>query len=207
MNKAQTVIMIDMGHSRVDPKNGKHSPDKTFYEWESNRELGWQIINRLKQLGWDARPVVLKSEDDKLITLSARAARVNLVCDKVGTKNVVMVSIHSNAGGNGTAWSKGRGWEVWVAHNASQGSKDLASSIYDEISKIQGIKMRPHSAKQKYKVENWTVLYKTKCKCCLTESLFYDNQEDLALLTNPIVRATIAEAHVNGILKWIATQK
>lgn len=207
MEKSKTVIMIDMGHSRVDPLNGKHSPDMSFYEWKSNRELGWQIINRLRQLGWNARPVVKQNEDDVKVTLTARANRVNAVCKEVGTKNVVMVSIHSNAAASNGKWNKGRGWEVYVAGNASQGSKDLASSIYDEVAKIKGIKMRPYSSKQKYKVQNFTVIYKTNCKCCLTESLFYDNEEDLALLVDPIIRATIAEAHVNGIIKWIDAQK
>lgn len=202
MEKSSTYIVLDFGHSKVDPINGKVSPDKTLYEWKSNRELGYRIYNKLKELGYHVSTTVQPSEDNVKVSLSTRAARVNSLCNRVGTKNVIMISIHSNAAGAGQ-WMNGRGWEVWVASNASQGSKNLAISIYDEVSKIHGIKMRPSTPKQKYKTKDLTVLYKAKCKCCLTESLFYDNKEDLKMLKDPQVREALADAHVKGIISFI----
>lgn len=202
--KRKIVVAIDMGHSRVDPINGKVSPDKSFYEWKSNRVLGWKIIDKLTELGVTALPVVTKDEDNKKIGVSARAARVNNICKKYGTSNVIMVSIHSNAAGTG-GWMDARGWSVFVAGNASKGSKQLADSIYDEVEKA-GFKMRKPLPKQKYWVQNFTVIYKTNCKCCLTESLFYDNKEDLKLLKDPATIEKLAECHVRGILNWIDSQ-
>lgn len=191
-----------MGHSKVDPVNGKYSPDKSFYEWEWTRLIGRQIICKLVSLGYDARPVVYPSEDNVKVTPTERANRVNEVCAKYGTANVMLVSIHSNAAGNGTQWMNARGWSVFVSKNSSYVSKTLAGCIFDEIAK-EGFKMRQPLPTQKYWEENFTVVYKTKCKAVLTESLFYDNKEDLAMLKDPFYQSKIVNGHVNGIIRYL----
>lgn len=196
------IILIDMGHSKVDPLNGKYSPDRSFYEWEWTRLIGRQIICKLVSLGYDARPVVYPSEDSIKVTPTERANRVNEVCTKYGTANVMLVSIHSNAAGNGSQWMSARGWSVFVSKNSSYASKTLAGCIFDEIAK-EGFKMRQPLPNQKYWEENFTVVYKTKCKAVLTESLFYDNKEDLAMLKDPVYQSKIVDGHVNGIIKYL----
>jgi len=196
----QTIIM-DYGHSAVDPVNGKCSPDKSFYEWEFNRKLGRRISNRLKGMGFDVREVVSEAEDHKKVTISERARRANAICAQVGTANCMYISIHSNAAGNG-GWMNARGWSVFVSKNCSAASKELANCIFDAV-KAEGFKMRQPMPTQKYWQENFTVIYKTKCKAVLTESLFYDNKEDLALLKDESTVQKLLNAHVNGILKYL----
>lgn len=195
------ILMIDMGHSSVDPLNGKKSPDNTFHEWSFNRKLGRALIEELKKRGYDARPVVYENEDNKKISLTERVRRTNAVCDKVGTKNVLFISIHANAAGNGQ-WMKARGWSAYVSKNCSQASKDLAGCIFDGVA-TQGFKMRQPLPGQKYWQENFTVITKTKCKAVLTESLFYDNKEDLEILKSEDGFRRLLQGHVDGIIEYL----
>lgn len=205
MNMKKQIVIIDYGHSAVDPTNGKMSPDGSFKEWVFNRKLGRKICNRLRGQGIDVREIVTEHEDNAKITPSARAKRVNAICDKEGTANCLFVSIHSNAAGNGTAWMNARGWSVFIAKNASSESKKLADSVYDAVA-LEGFKMRKPLPNQKYWQENFTVVYKTKCKAILTENLFYDNKEDLALLNDDTIIQKLLDAHVRGILNYMGME-
>lgn len=198
---SQQIVIMDYGHSKVDPINGKCSPDKSFHEWKFNRELGRKITNRLRGQGITVFEVVSEAEDNAKVTIGTRAARANAICAKYGTANCLYVSIHANAAGNG-GWMNARGWSVFVSKNCSAASKELANCIFDAV-KAEGFKMRQPAPAQKYWQANFTVIYKTKCKAVLTESLFYDNKEDLALLKDPETTQKLLNAHVNGILKFM----
>lgn len=201
---AKQIVLLDYGHSKVDPLNGKRSPDKSFYEWEFNRNLGRKIANRLRGQDITVYEIVSEAEDAKTVSISTRAARANEYCAKYGTTNCMYVSIHANAAGNGD-WMNARGWSVFVSKNSSAASKELAGCIFDAVEK-EGFKMRKPMASQKYWTENFTVLYKTKCKAVLTENLFYDNKEDLALLKDEATIQKLLNAHVNGILKFMGIE-
>ena len=198
---AKQVVVMDYGHSKVDPINGKCSPDKSFFEWEFNRKLGRRITNRLRGMGITVFETVSEAEDNAKIGLTTRANRCNDICAKYGTANVLFVSIHANAAGNG-GWMNARGWSVFVSKNCSEASKKLADCIFDAVER-EGFKMRKPKATQKYWQENFTVITKTKCKAVLTESLFYDNKEDLALLNDETYVQKLLDGHVNGILKFM----
>lgn len=202
---AMQVVVMDYGHSKVDPLNGKCSPDKSFFEWEFNRKLGRRITNRLRGMGITVFETVSEAEDNVKVLLTTRANRCNDICAKYGTANVLFVSIHANAAGNGKDWMNARGWSVFVSKNCSEASKQLAGCIFDAIEK-EGFKMRKPTPTQKYWQENFTVLTKTKCKAVLTESLFYDNKEDLALLKDEAYVQKLLNGHVNGILKFMGIE-
>lgn len=202
---ATPIILLDYGHSSVDPKNGKQSPDGSFREWKFNRELGRKIYNRLKGMGLTVFEIVSEAEDNSVVSISERARRANVYCDKYGTANCMYVSIHANAAGNG-GWMNARGWSVFVSKNCSNASKELANCVFDAI-KAEGFKMRQPAPSQKYWQENFTVIYKTRCKAILTESLFYDNKEDLALLKDPAIVQKLLNAHVSGILKYLGIKE
>ncbi|MBD5230748.1 MAG: N-acetylmuramoyl-L-alanine amidase [Bacteroidales bacterium] len=202
---AKQIVLLDYGHSKVDPINGKCSPDRSFYEWQFNRTLGRKIANRLRGQGIQVIEIVTESEDEVKVTPSQRAQRANDLCAKYGTTNCMYVSIHANAAGNGTQWMNARGWSVFVSKNCSDASKQLADCIFDAVEK-EDFKMRKPLPTQKYWQENFTVLYKTKCKAVLTENLFYDNKEDLALLKDEATIQKLLNAHVNGILKYMGIE-
>lgn len=196
MNK---VVFIDMGHSSVTP--GKCSPDKTFREWDFTHRLGRAIIWKLNELGVDARPTTSTEEDDVEVSLTTRANRANTIAKQIGSSNVLFVSIHSNAAGDGK-WMKARGWSVYIAKSCSSATKKLANCLFD-AAVDHGFKTRKPSPNQKYWTENFTVLTKTCCPAVLTESLFYDNKEDLAILKSEEGFDRLLQMHVDGIMKFL----
>lgn len=195
---------MDYGHSKVDPLNGKHSPDKSFYEWEFNRKLGRMITARLRSQNINVIEIVSESEDEATVTISQRAQRANELCAKYGTANCMYISIHANAAGNGN-WMGARGWSVFVSKNSSAASRTLANDIFNAV-RDAGFKMRQPMPSQKYWTENFTVLYKTNCKAVLTENLFYDNKEDLALLKDEETIRELCDAHVKGIMTYLGLE-
>ena len=89
-------VLIDPGHGIDTP--GKRSPDGKFREYLWNRQVADLLGARLVAMGIDASPVVTETND---IPLSTRVQRVNRICSKSGASNVLLVSIHANAAGNG----------------------------------------------------------------------------------------------------------
>lgn len=193
-------ILIDNGHYKGTP--GKCSPDRSFFEWKFNREIAIPLVARLKELGYDAERIV--PEDDHDVTLTERCRRVNAWVKKLGTKNVIFISIHANAApkNEDSIWSKARGISVHVSKNASEASKLLAQSLYAEVieRELQGNRSVP---KCHYWQDNFTVLTKTLCPAVLTENLFYTNQEDLKLLQSEEGKQMIVDLHVDGIVNYL----
>lgn len=81
-------ILIDNGHGENTP--GKRSPDGSLREYAYAREIADRIAHELSARGYDAERIVRETVD---VPLSERARRVNEVCGRYGTANVVLVSI------------------------------------------------------------------------------------------------------------------
>ena len=134
--------------------------------------------------------------------------RINSWCDRLGTKNVFMVSIHNNAAGAGQ-WMTARGWEAWTSKGQTQCDK-LANCLYDAAEKVlkpllPGVKIRTDMADgDRDKESNFTILYRSKCAACLTENMFMDNREDVDWLLSTCGRDAIARLHVDGIKAYVA---
>lgn len=194
---SKSVVLLDFGHE--ESVQGKHSPDRSFFEWRFNRDLGLRIFYLLESCGVDVRIV---NPETTYVSLTERANRVNRVCDEVGTSNVLLISIHSNAAGAAGNWMNARGWSDYVAKSCSQGAKDLATLLTKKAEEL-GFKIRKPMPNQYYWQENFTVLTKTKCKAVLTENLFYDNREDLRILQSDEGKQLLTLVHVNAILEYI----
>lgn len=197
MDAKKVKILIDNGHG-VD-RDGKRSPDGLLREYSWTRRIAARIVNRLKELGYDAG--VLTPEDND-ISLATRVRRVNTECAKYGAANVLCVSVHNNAAGNGQSWTGANGWSVYVAPNASANSKKLAQSLYAEAErlKLQGNRYVP---KERYWVGDYAIVRDTKCPAVLTENMFMDNKKDCEYLLSDIGQSQIVELHVRGIIKYI----
>ncbi|KAA3701565.1 N-acetylmuramoyl-L-alanine amidase, partial [Bacteroides salyersiae] len=85
-------ILIDNGHGENTP--GKRSPDGMLREYLYAREISDDIVRELVKRGYDAERIVKENVD---VSLSERARRVNEVCGKLGTSNVLLISVHCNA--------------------------------------------------------------------------------------------------------------
>lgn len=193
-------ILIDNGHG-VDT-TGKCSPDKTLYEYKWAREIANRLVAALKAKGYDAERIVTEETD---IPLRTRCQRVNAICQKVGVKNCLLISVHINAAGNGT-WNTATGWSGWVAPNASANSKKLAQCLYAEA-EARNLKGNRSVPSCKYWNGNFAIVRDTNCPAVLTENLFQDNQQEVKYLLSETGKRTIVDLHVNGIINYIKATK
>lgn len=195
-------ILIDAGHGIDTP--GKRSPDGSFLEYLWNRQVADLVLPGLRVYGYDADLLVTETND---ITLRTRAMRANRVCDRMGSSNVLLVSIHSNAAGNGKSWMNATGWECHTSPGKTR-SDALAECFYKSFSAAFPEKRmrRDLSDGDSDKESNFYILTKTRCPAVLLENFFYDNRDECAWLLLDGTKARIASAIVGGIRKYINMQ-
>ena len=192
-------ILIDAGHGIDTP--GKRSPDGSFLEYLWNRQEADLVLTRLRAGGMDADLVVTETND---ISLRTRALRVNRVCDRLGASNVLLVSIHANAAGNGKSWMNATGWECHTIPGKT-GSDDLAECFYKVFAAAFPEKRmrRDLSDGDSDKESNFYILTKTRCPAVLLENFFYDNRNECAWLLLEGTKVRIADAIVAGLKKYL----
>ena len=192
-------ILIDPGHGIDTP--GKRSPDGLFLEYLWNRQVADLILEGLVSAGVDASLVVTETND---VTLRNRVNRVNTICNKVGASNVLLVSVHANAAGNGSAWMNAKGWSCYTSKGKTK-SDQVAECLYDAFeAEFPERKIRKDmSDGDRDWEENFYVLEKSKCPAVLLENFFYDNREECAWMLQEETKMRIADAAVNGIIKYI----
>ena len=192
-------ILIDPGHGIDTP--GKRSPDGLFLEYLWNRQVADLILEGLVSAGVDASLVVTETND---VSLRNRVNRVNTICNRLGASNVLLVSIHANAAGNGSAWMNAKGWSCYTSKGKTK-SDQVAECLYDAFeAEFQDRKIRKDmSDGDRDWEENFYVLQKSKCPAVLLENFFYDNREECAWMLQEGTKRRIASAAVKGIIKYI----
>ncbi len=195
-------ILIDTGHGENTP--GKRSPDGKFREYLYVREIADQVVAQLRQRGYDAERIVMEFSD---VALAERARRVNEVCGRLGTKNVILVSIHCNAAGNGE-WMNAKGWSCYTSIGQTKADK-LADCFYQVAEeKFAGRNFRKDLTDGDPDWEaGFYMLKKTKCPAVLTENFFMDNKDDVAYLISPEGRNAVVATHVEAIIKYIQSNE
>ncbi len=190
------IVLIDNGHGANTP--GKCSPDKRLREYKYCRETADALCKALAERGYEARRIVTEEND---VPLATRCKRVNDVCAAMGPKNVLLVSLHNNAAGNGD-WKNASGWSGWVYTGGSERSRLLAQYLYKAAEKrgLQGNRSVPAC---RYWTANFYILKHTDCAAVLTENLFQDNKEDVDYLLSDAGRKAIVDLHVEGIVNYI----
>lgn len=193
-------ILIDNGHGSNTA--GKRSPDGLFREYVYTREIAAEVSYRLRRLGYDCELLVPELFD---VALIERVHRVNVKCQTYGASNVLLVSIHCNASGNGKEWLNGRGWEAWTSPGQTEGDK-LAECLYQSALNVfaPGTPIRSDWGDGDFDKENhFTILSKTLCPAVLTENFFMDNKADVAYMLSYEGKEAIVRCHVEGIKKYI----
>lgn len=191
-------ILIDNGHGENTP--GKQSPDRKLREYAYTREIAERIVQELSKQGYDAERIVKENLD---VPLTERAKRVNAFCGKLGTSNVILVSVHCNAAGSGE-WMKARGWSAYTSKGKTK-SDALADCLYESARMMfagQRIREDRSDGDPDWE-ENFYILRKTKCPAVLTENFFQDNKEDVAYLLSNEGKQAIVDVHVDGIINYI----
>ena len=193
------LILIDPGHGIDTP--GKRSPDGKFLEYLWNRQIADLLLDRFMIMGIDASLVVTETND---ISLSTRVQRVNKVCSKVGASNVILLSIHSNAAGDGSKWMSAQGWSCYTSKGETK-SDLIAECLYDAFeAEFAEKKIRKDmSDGDRDWEENFYVLQKSKCPAVLLENFFYDSRDECAWLLKDETKERVADAIVKGIVQYI----
>lgn len=192
-------ILIDPGHGIDTP--GKRSPDGLFREYLWNRQVADLIMEGLVSAGVDASLVVTETND---VTLRNRVNRINTICNRVGASNVLLVSVHANAAGNGSAWMNASGWSCYTSKGKTK-SDQVAECLYDAFEEeFQDRKIRKDICDgDRDWEENFYILQKSKCPAVLLENFYYDNREECAWMLQEETKRRIAGAAVKGIIKYI----
>lgn len=161
-------ILIDNGHG--ENTLGKRSPDGTLREYLYAREIADAIVRELVKRGYDAERIVRENVD---VALTERTRRVNEYCGKLGASNVILISVHCNAAGDGTEWMKARGWSAYTSKGRTKADKlaDCLYSIAESVFVGQRIRKDMSDGDPDWE-ENFYILQKTKCPAVLTENFF-----------------------------------
>ena len=192
-------ILVDAGHGIDTP--GKRSPDGAFREYLWNREIANLVLENLSFDGYDVSLVVTETND---ISLKTRVNRVNAVCGQIGTENVILISIHSNACGNGKEWMNAKGWSCYTTKGNTK-SDILAELLYDSFERSfpdRKIRKDMQDGDRDWE-ENFYIIQKSKCPAVLIENFFYDNQEECHWLMQEAVKVRIAMAIGQGIKDYV----
>lgn len=192
-------ILIDNGHG-IQTK-GKRSPDGKFLEYAYTRELARRIVTTLKSRGYDSEFLVPEDDD---IPLSERVRRTNTHCQALGKSNVILISLHINAAGDGTKWMNATGWSCYTCKGQTE-SDHLATCLYDAaIKNFPGRRIRKdYSDNDPDWEENFYILCHTLCPAVLTENFFMDNQADLQYIQSRAGKQAIVDTHVEGITEYL----
>ncbi len=194
------LILIDNGHGHNTP--GKRSPDGKFLEYAYNREIATRIVADLTDRGYNAQLLVPEPED---IPLSERVRRINAHCNTLGKSNVILISIHVNAAGNGSQWLNATGWSCYTSKGQTQSDK-LAECLYEAaIKNFPGKRIRTnYSDNDPDWEENFYLLRKTLCVAVLSENFFMDSHSDLEYLQSRAGKQAVVDTHVEGIIEWLS---
>ena len=157
---------------------------------------------RLERAGYDVELLTPENYDVKLIE---RVHRANVKVQSLGRKNVIVVSIHCNAAGNGSKWLNATGWEIWTSPCKTK--SDFLADRFVLMAKrhFAGQKIREWKQVdgERDKEAKFTILTDTLCPAVLTENFFMDNRKDVKYLLSDEGFEAIVRTHVEGIINYI----
>ena len=193
-------IFIDNGHGLMTA--GKRSPDGQFREAFYNREIARRVVSDLRDRGFDAELLVPEDDD---ISLAERVRRINAACFLLGKQNVILVSIHVNAAGNGSKWLNATGWSVYTCKGQTASDK-LAECLCQAAIKnfpVRRIRTDMSDGDMDWE-EGFYILRKSLCPAVLTENFFMDSRSDLEYLQSRAGKQAVVDTHVEGIVEWLS---
>ena len=195
-----TLILIDNGHG-VNTA-GKRSPDGKLIEGVYAREIAKKVVYELRKLGYNSELLTPEPYD---VSLLERVHRVNVKCHSHGKDNVLCVSIHCNAAGNGKDWQKATGWEIWTSEGKTD-SDNLADHFIQMAKRhFEGQVIREWKKEdgERDKEKNFTILKSTLCPAVLTENFFMDSRKDVKYLLSQRGKSDIIRCHVDAIVSYV----
>ena len=138
--------------------------------------------------------------------MAERVRRVNAACFLLGKQNVILVSIHVNAAGNGTKWLNATGWSVFTCSGQTESDKLAECLCESAIKNFPGRRIRTDMS---YGDMDWEeefyILRKSWCPAVLTENFFMDNPQDLDYLQTRSGKQAIIDTHVESITEYLSS--
>ena len=171
-------ILIEPGHGGLD-QNGKYvtagkrmvKDGIVFYEGVNNRRVGKAIVEACLDKGLDAQ---LLFDDWRDMSLGTRVALANSIYFQ-NNKKVLLISIHSDAAGNGKEWHSASGITTFIFDNAGKLSQRYANVIHNElICELEGL-----TKNRGVRRANFQILRETACPAMLLELGFHTNKEEV----------------------------
>ncbi len=192
-------ILIDNGHGINTP--GKRSPDGRFLEYAYNRELAARIVSKLTENNYDAFLLVPELED---VALSERVRRENAISAALGATDVILLSIHVNAAGNGSKWLNTTGWSAYTSRGNTNADL-LAYCLYEAAERnLPGKRILKYNGDNEPDFEaDFYILRHSSCPAVLTESMFMDNWTDVQFLQSEEGKNALTALHYEGIVNYI----
>ena len=192
-------IFIDNGHGLMTA--GKRSPDGLFREPFYNREIARRVVSDLRDRGLDVELLVPEDDD---ISLAERVRRVNAACFLLGKQNVILISIHVNAAGNGSKWLNATGWSAYTCKGQTASDKLAECLCQAAIKNFPGRRIRTDMSDGDMDwEEGFYILRKSLCPAVLTENFFMDSRSDLEYLQSRAGKQAVVDTHVEGIVEYL----
>ena len=179
------VILLDAGHGDTDPGTVGAMGGVGPAEKDINLDITLRTKKALEALG---AKVVLVREDDTFYTLNER---VELIRE---TKPDLSISIHGNAMGITSDFSKSAGFLTFYSYNSLQ---DAAGIINDSVNKTMGY------PKRTIRKANLSLTRLTACPAVLLETAFLTHPEDYEYLLASSNREKLANAIAGAAQEYL----
>jgi N-acetylmuramoyl-L-alanine amidase len=184
------ALILDPAHGKDTP--GKRSPDGKHREYLWSRERLINIINNIlpiQSLGFDLYYPFLYHENEPGLTTRGGVKYNSISKDY---DNTLVISLHNDAFGDGSEWTKPFGNSVWTSKGQDESDK-YATDWYNYFkSKYPNDNWRGsyYSDDDPDKEEDFTILagnkrFKPLYKSFLIEWGFQTNKDDVSKLLNP----------------------
>ena len=137
--------------------------------------------------------------------MAERVRRVNAHCLALGKKNVILVSFHVNAAGNGSKWINATGWSVFTCSGHTESDKLAECLCEAAIKNFPGRRIRTDfSDGDSDWEEQFYILRKSWCPAVLTENFFMDSRSDLEYLQSRSDKQAVVDTYVERIADFLA---
>jgi N-acetylmuramoyl-L-alanine amidase len=182
------TYILDPGHGGIDPKTqryvtaGKRSPvlpdGTTYFEGVGNRQIAKLVGDELKAKNIQYAYTVTPS-DHTDVSLVERQRRANALHKK---KPCILISIHSNASGDGRSFHAGQGFEVFTS--IGQTNSDKYAEIWYEEMKLEfdELKGRSDRSDGDHDKEARLAMVQLNCPSFLIEMAFHTHKNEVMLL-------------------------
>lgn len=198
------MYILDAGHGGIIDgeyqTSGKRSPQwedgSQYFEGEGNRDIRKRLSRMMDEHGLAYHWCNAGQED---VDLDDRVAITNSICRAYGTKNCILISIHSN----GFKKPEAEGWEIFTTRGTTESDK-VATIIFEEAERAFPRRKFRKDTKDgdPDKEANFYIIAHSNCKAVLTENFFHTNPKECKeILLTEEGREKIARFHFNAIMR------